>query len=1147
MISEQDTWNIIDDYFKRNGLVHHQVDSYNYFVNFGIANILRDEPPIVITKGNNKYTLIFSDVYIPKPTVIEEDREIRGFNPTEARLRDLTYDSPVYVTVTEIIENEGEAPEINRYNRITLFRVPVMLRSSKCYLTDMTPQERIEAGECPYDEGGYFIIKGKERVLISQIRGAYNIPLVYLQKPGDRFKYIAEVRSMSDETGHSVLIQAMVGSDDRTLLFSLPYVKEYIPMGIVFKAMGIVSEEEIINYIGLYTDNAKKYIKLILRDAYVVEQESGFEMFKAQVKKENEDISDDDIQESWDEMELEEQIPWKNIATQKAALEYIGTYSLHIIKEEERFDYAYQVVHNDLFPHIGVTATTKEKAFFLGHIINKLISTHIGNRKDDDRDNMMNKRVESPGILCQELFRQLFKKYTETIVSAIDNKKQNPNAISIISKLTIITNGIRHCFSTGKWGVPKNNYIRMGVSQVLSRLSYGGGLSHLRRLSIPVGKESKNSKIRQINPSQLMYISLHETPEGHAVGIVLNLALSAKISDKFSKILAREVIQQCENIILINNFEDRNDKTKVFLNGTLIGMSEDPYSLMDEIRLFRKSKMLNYDVSVSYDDIDEEVNIYCDEGRLIRPVFTVDEDHLRITRDDLTKNWNELVESDLVRYVDVSEINNAVVAFYPQELTKYRNDYCEINPCLMFAVMDGTIPFAEHAPAPRNCYSSSQCKQSMSMYCLAYQSRTYTHAHILSYPQKPLVNTKLGAYMGFDDMPAGINVIVAIACYSGFNQEDSVIINHGAIQRGLFWATTYKTLVEEEKKQGSYVFEKIGCPPLDKRKKNVNYHLLDENGVVRTRNPDGTAVYVQPEDVIVGKVSIQSNKSGQETLSCCSLIVKKGEEGFIDKVYDFKTPTGYRMVKVVIRKVRIPEIGDKFASRTAQKATLGMVYRQEDMPWTQDGMTPDLIINPHCIPSRMTINQLLESVLGKSCALEGKFGDASPFGSNSIDIAEHLCDRLGMNQYERSGKELLYSGFTGEPIGEVFIGPVYYQRLKHLVSDKMHSRSTGPITTLTRQPLEGRSRDGGLRAGEMECSAVIAHGASRFLKERMFEQSDPFTIPVCESCSNIATTQRECKNCHTNNVVKLNIPYASKLLIQELNGMLIKTEFKSKK
>ena len=769
MISEQDTWTILDDYFKKNGLVSHQVESYDHFLNVGIPSILRDEPPITIQKGNNKYTLSFSDVYIPLPTLIEEDREIRGFNPAEARLRDLTYESPVYVTVTETIENEGEAPEVNQYNRIVLCRIPVMLRSSKCYLTNMTPEERIQAGECPYDEGGYFIIKGKERVIIPQIRGAYNIPLVYLQKTGDRFKYICEIRSMSEETGHSVLIQAMVGSDDRTLLFSLPYVKEYIPMGIVFKAMGIVDEQEIINYIGLFTENAKKYLKLILRDSYVVEQEDGFEMFKSQCIKNNPDNtpSDDDIQESWDEMELEDQAEWKKLATQKAALEYIGTHSLHVIKEEERFDYAYQVVHSDLFPHIGVTASIKEKAYFLGYIINKLISTHIGNRKDDDRDNMMNKRVESTGILCQELFRQLFKKYTETILNMIDNKKQSPNAISIISKLTIITNGIKHCFSTGKWGVPKNNYIRMGVSQVLSRLSYGGGLSHLRRLSIPVGKESKNSKIRQINPSQLMYISLHETPEGHAVGIVLNLSLSARITNKFSKILVKEVIQRCENIILINDCEGRNDKTKVFLNGMLVGMTEDPYSLMDEVMAFRKAKLLNYDVSVSYDEVDEEVNIFSDEGRLIRPVFTVDGEQLRIQPEDVNSGWDSLVERDLVRYVDVSEINNAVVAFYPSELTKYRNDYCEINPCLMFAVMDATIPFAEHAPAPRNCYSASQCKQSMSMYCLAYQSRTYTHAHVLSYPQKPLVNTQLGAYMGFNDMPAGINVIVAIACYSG--------------------------------------------------------------------------------------------------------------------------------------------------------------------------------------------------------------------------------------------------------------------------------------------------------------------------------------------------------------------------------------------
>ena len=302
------------------------------------------------------------------------------------------------------------------------------------------------------------------------------------------------------------------------------------------------------------------------------------------------------------------------------------------------------------------------------------------------------------------------------------------------------------------------------------------------------------------------------------------------------------------------------------------------------------------------------------------------------------------------------------------------------------------------------------------------------------------------------------------------NQEDSVILNHSAIQRGLFWATTYRTYSEEEKKQG-YNSEKFGLPPLDKRRGDSNYGLLDKNGIVRLRHPvwtdekgkkhGGGAVYVQKGDVILGKVGVHSDKSGNEELNDCSVVIKKGEEGHIDRIFTSITPNGYKLVKVVIRKLRIPEVGDKFASRAAQKGTVGMVYRQEDMPWTQEGIVPDIIINPHAIPSRMTINQLMESVLGKSCVIEGCYGDSTPFTSSSVDITEKLCERLGMNGYERTGREMLYNGMTGEQMGMFFIGPVYYQRLKHLVSDKVHARATGPVTTLTRQPLEGRSRDGG--------------------------------------------------------------------------------------
>ena len=406
--------------------------------------------------------------------------------------------------------------------------------------------------------------------------------------------------------------------------------------------------------------------------------------------------------------------------------------------------------------------------------------------------------------------------------------------------------------------------------------------------------------------------------------------------------------------------------------------------------------------------------------------------------------------------------------------------------------------------------------------------------------------------MGFSSMPSGINTVVAVACYGGWNVEDSIMLNKGAIDRGLFWATTYRTHSGVEKKRGSYHFEKIGIPPLDKRRRDANYSLLDKTGVIRKRYPSnskekGSSIYVQNGDVILGKILVHTSKTGKEELSDNSLVIKKGEEGFVDRIFVSNTPDGYKLVKIVIRRIRIPEIGDKFASRSAQKGTCGMIYNQEDMPWTKDGISPDIILNPHAFPSRMTSNQLMESVLGKSCCLEGTFGDSTPFtNSKKKNIAEQLCDRLGMNKFERTGREMLYNGFTGRPMGLCFIGTVYYQRLKHLVSDKVHARAQGPNATLTRQPLEGRSRDGGLRFGEMERDCIIAHGGSRFLRERLYDQSDPYIVKICNICGNFATSKTFCKACKTDEVSNVVLPYVSKLVFQELNAMTVKTLIKPK-
>ena len=1445
MSSEQQCWDILGNHFKSKGFVEHQISSFNKFLTSDIAKVITEEPPIVIeadketSKIYKKYTILFSNVHIPSPTVIEEDRTLRGFTPCEARQRDLTYDSPIYVNITTILELPNGETEIEKFNRVVLGRMPIMLRSCLCYLSQMTPGERVTSGECPKDEGGYFIVRGKERVLIPQIRGIYNEPKVYEQKAGNKFKYVAEIRSMSEETGHSALLKAMVGFDNRTIVFSLPYIKDNIPVGVVFKALGYTQDQEIIDLIALRSEKTSKYIRLILRDAYLCEEQSnGYSLFE---ETENGTLED------WEKLSPEEQKGWQQKMTVTNALNYIGQFSQHTIKDHERENYAKQVIENELFPHMGITATIKEKSYFLGYIVNKLIATHCGLRKDDDKDDYINKRVESPGILCYELFRQLFKKYCQAISSSIEKKKQVPDAMTIITRLLIITNGIRHCFGTGNWGVPKNSYIRTGVCQVLSRLSYGATISNLRRLTIPIGKESKNTKIRQIHPSQIMYICpcecfdpetqilmwdgshkkaanivvgdmliddlgnpvrvrstcsgiknmydviptkcnftkhrvtdnhiltlkirqhkslqistrkdrkythivkffnritlrfqevsflskedaevflttindddilditiekylqlpdyvkrhlvifkvpninweykpvlldprilgmwlgdgiskgygfalnyktdtelldywnswgaennatitkgnrynfsisatnnnhiaplashlrkynlinnkhipdeymnnsrqvrmellagmidtdgsvrahgreiricqgpqnyqliedfyklsislgfscslkdgksqwtdpktqekkfgtykeltitgnlineiptilhykklappkgktqenrlnsftssmfelkeagmgpyvgwqlddpkgrfclaggevVHNTPEGQSIGIVLNLSLLTRISERTPTVLIKEIVEQCDNIISIQDFEGPNQEIKVFLNGILIGITKEPFDLLDELKQLRKIKLLPHDVSISYDDLDEEIKIYSDDGRLIRPVFTLDEEkentQLKITPEDGT-NWDELVDKGLITYIDNNEINNAVVAFHPNELTKYHNDYCEIAPAMMLGVMASIIPFSSNSQSPRNCYQSSMGKQAMSIFALSHLVRADTVTHVFTYPQKPLVSTRSADMMGFSEMPSGLNAIVAIACYTGKNQEDSVILNKSAVDRGLFWATTYKTHSEEEKKQGSHNFEKIGTPPLDKRRKNINYSLLDENGIIRKTLPQwtdsqgniqgGGDVYVEAGDAIIGKLLINSDKTGKEDLTDTSLVIKKGEEGYIDRIFTSVTPNGYKLVKVVIRTLRVPEVGDKFASRAGQKGTTGEVYPQEDMPYTESGIIPDIIMNPHAIPSRMTINQLMETVLGKSCCMEGEFGDATPFTSSSDNIAEELCNRLERNGFERTGKEMLYNGFTGQPMGMVFIGPVFYQRLKHLVSDKMH-------------------------------------------------------------------------------------------------------------
>lgn len=1103
-VSEDIAWKLVREYLdQKDGLVHHQISSFNDFINVGIQDVIENENTIHVDHPSYSYTLTFSNPTVGLPSVIESNRTLKALYPSGCRLRDLTYESPLFVDIEENLKlTSTQRIKKTSHKRVLIANIPIMLRSSHCRLSSMSKAERVKHDECKWDRGGYFVIKGKERVLVSQMRGIYNRILVNKSKNG-KYNLSASMRSISDATAHSVLVSCHLAKDGRNLLFSLPYIKDSIPAGVVLKVLfgnewdsvGIadrVFPGGLKSWGVCPSEPAGREIDYILTCLYRVAENTG-------------DIN--------------------------ACLDYIGSKSLYAVRKDGRPSYAKQVIRYEAFPHLETNDSAEGKKWLYLAFIRKLLLVHVGKRTIDDRDDFEYKRIDSPGQLCLDLFRTLFKRFVNAIEVYLEKKKhRSPDAVSFISRLNTITKGILYCFQTGNWGVRKSNYIRQGVSQVLSRLTFGATLSHLRRINIPAAKEGRNSKLRQIHGSQIMFVCGVESPEGQGVGVVLNLALMTTISKKVSNHLIRTEIMQALDASNVQSVMDEILGYSVLLNGKWLGVTRNPQLFSKYVR---KYPQIPRGISVTVDALTREVRICSDAGRLLRPVIVTK----NIKMLTAGMNWEELERLKILRWIDNAHAAQSTISFGKTAPVKNAL-YTEIHPSLIMGVMGAMIPFPDHSQAPRNAFQASMGKQAMSMFAQSLHRRGDTCVHVLDYAQKPLVTTKAAEIMGFSDMPSGLNAIVAIACYTGMNQEDSVIFNQSAIDRGLFRATTYKTFTAEEKKEGSYQYCKLGRVPHEYRRNGLDYSKLDDTGVIRLRTEAGNPMPVSRDTVLVGKIFIFSSKHSDEKISDCSLVAKKGEDGFVDRIEESVTPDGYRMVKVIVRKSRIPEVGDKVASRSAQKSTIGMVYRQEDMPFTASGMVPDMVINPHAMPSRMTINQLLECALGKTCLAKGEIGDCTAF--STPNIAEKISKELVRLGYDDC-TEQLYNGFTGEPLdAQIMMGPTYYQRLKHLVSDKMHARACGTVTTLMRQPPEGRSRNGGLRVGEMETWSQLAAGCSRFLKERVFDCSDVYTVSVCNKCGTIADKPDICKKCDTSRITTVNMPFSSKLLIQELQCVGIK-------
>ena len=1140
------TDDIIKKYFsQKNIIVDHQIRSYNYFVDNIIPQIISQFFPVTMSYNDEssvikQIKLDIKNLRVGKPLLIENNGCSKLMTPKMARVRNSTYISPITVDFESIvkIEENGEIIELekNEIKNILLGKVPIMVNSKYCILKQKGGED-----ECKYDVGGYFIINGNEKVIISQEKIANNLIQVYKNpKNYSKFSHICETRSLNENTFgipkvFSLKITNKSDIYSNYIRVLLPHMKTEIPIFILMKALGCCSDKENIYHI---IDNNNSTIdKNILK------------------------ILKPSIEEA------------REIMTEPEAIIYISQHmnnnNYYTQNEEKKINYVKEVILKEYLNHLG--DDFEKKMFFTGLMINKLIKCYLGIIPMDDRDSYINKRFETPGYLLGNLTYQCVHKITKDIRNFINkevngglwtlNKQYNHiiNEINIhkIIKPSYIENILKGALATGNWGM-KVNASKQGVSQVLNRLTYISTLSHLRRIQTPTDNTGKLIPPRKLHGTSWGYVCPTETPEGQAVGVVKNLAMNCEVSISETSETVRYYIK--DYIVKFNDIDIYNynklSSVKVFVNGDWIGFTENPKELISVFKKNRKNGCINIYTSIYWNIQEHSLYIFSDSGRPLRPLIIIENGKL-LYNEKIKKNleenkirWLDITstingdENFCIEYIDPYETNNSILSMNTNDNhIEKRSTHCEIHPSLILGALASCIPFPHHNQSPRNTYQSAMGKQAVGVYCTNYNERYDTFSHVLSYPQKPLIDTKMMKFLNADKLPNGINVVVAIATYGGYNQEDSIIFNKGSIERGLFSSTFYRTYKDEEKKNQLSGEEEKFCRPEKSRllfPKPCNYGKLNSDGFI------DKDTFVDENDILIGKV-IPIKNSVNYDYKDSSMSLRRNENGYIDKNYITTNSDGYNICKTRIRSFRKPEIGDKFSSRHGQKGTIGMIYNQEDMPFSSNGIIPDIIINPHAVPSRMTIAQLIECILGKTCCETGNIGSGTAFDRISVKTLEKMLENVG---HEKHGNEILYNGFNGEQLHtQIFIGPTYYQRLKHMSGDKIHSRSSGPIVTMTRQPAEGRSSHGGLRFGEMERDCMIAHGTSNFLKERMMDVSDKYSIFICNKCNMQAISDPknniyECKHCQNyKDFKKIYIPYSCKLLMQELQCMDIAPRF----
>lgn len=1113
-------------------LVAHQIDSFDDFVQNRIGDVIDGFNPIKMnsswTDSGANFTLqasiVVSDACVSPPSASEHDGTITAMTPDVARERHFTYASDLVADVSvEVIttrDGEEQANFTRTFNDVKIGRIPVMVYSCACSYARAA--SRTLSRMCPLDPGGYFILGGNERVVVPQDRMSENRIFVFPVNKTVSYTCAAEVRSLvSERFGVPKLTMVKISSKPNSgghfAHVTMHHVSAHIPLFATMRALGCSTDSDLFEMLhgGHFHGQAIcRFLAGCAQDCLV-----------------------------------------HGIVTREAACAWIAG-RCQTVQSSGRDVCA--MLETELLPHVKSMPPKSpahqrvEKCHVLADMARRAALVAMGVTRLDDRDSYINKRVDPAGILLANLFRQVYGKFAKearkslakdfsTRVRVAHKDLANAVNISALARPSLIEQGMRTALATGNWGV-KNN-AKVGVSQILSRMTYSATLSHLRRVCTSIDKSSKLVMPRKLHGSQWGIFCPAETPEGHSVGVVKNMAIGVRVTLPVDPATCIGFILggACGDIAPMSvSRRMEGEVATVSVNYSPIGTTRSPWACARALRGLRRMGCLHPHTSVVYDANNKYIRVLMDGGRMVRPLMVVEGGALpALGKSD---GWTHLLMTGSAEYLDVEEASTALIAMRPQDITA-ETTHCEIHPSMALGVLASMIPFPHHNQSPRNSYQSAMGKQAIGVYSSNFRSRFDTHAMVLDYPQKPLVSTMASHMFRLDELSSGTNLIVAVSTMSGYNQEDSVVLNKSSIDRGLFGTTVYHTIYEQVHKNPVTGEEEVFYAPTgdDVPLSTFNFTKLAPSGVPRL----GT--YLVGGDVIIGKYMPQ--KGGGITDE--SVALRSTESGKLDYCVSSMTHgrkavngDGYSFVQVRLRDARKPTIGDKVASRAGQKGTVGMILRQEDMPMTAQGLVPDIVINPHALPSRMTVGQLLEGVLGKSCCMSGAFGDSTPFDARSAkaDDIYDLLDHLGAQCH---GEEVVHDPRTGrQENATMFITPTFYQRLKHMVIDKVHGRgSSGPMVFLTRQPAEGRARDGGLRVGEMEIECLLAHGNMKFLKERFMKCSDRFVVHVCSACGaltnvNVSAKVHLCKKCgNDQNFWQCEIPYAMKLMMQETDGL----------